>query len=184
MLRRTNKIAGKSQYQYWNDLRRKSAKKSMSKPKDIEKLKKQKSAMMQRAHEKMKEKKAPKKIRLDKWFDHWFRHCHTRCEECNEPINKFDPLELRSVQAHILPKKTFDSVCDVIENHATLGVRCGCHYKFDKSWLAASSMKIWPVIIERFKTFEHLIAPEERRKIPDVFFTPSSEGSGTDSLQY
>jgi hypothetical protein len=121
-------------------------------------------------------KKSKSKIPgLDIWFDYWIRNCGNRCEETGEPIvpewaeptkNHMDSLY--AAQAHILPKTHFKSVASVIENHMTLSARNGSHSRFDKSWESAMRMRVWSVVVERFRKFCHLIAPEELRRLPDV----------------
>jgi hypothetical protein len=151
---RTRMIAGKTQFAYWNDIRRKSAsKKKALKAEDDTSAK------------------------LGEWFEYWKKMCSPFCENCRASINKYDPLEVRAVQAHILPKRArfgFPSVAHVRDNHLTLGVRCGCHDRFDRSWSDAVLMPVWPKALERFKLFEHLIAADERPRIPDVFLTSTT----------
>lgn len=107
---------------------------------------------------------------LQGWFDYWMRFCGFVCEECGAPISRSDADGLHAAQAHILPKgdKMFPSVKTVIHNHLTLGARCGCHSRFDKSWDSAQKMKVWSLAVEKFKWFCHLIAPNEVRKLPEV----------------
>ena len=144
----TVKNSSKFGYSYWNSLRQKSA-------------------------EKVKAQKAPLKARLKVWFDYWTKHCHTRCENCNQPIERWNRLELISAQAHILPKGIFEDVCDELDNHMTLGKICGCHDKFDRSWDSASRMKIFPVAWQRVQGFlDKITDPVQRRKIPDIFLNP------------
>jgi hypothetical protein len=105
---------------------------------------------------------------LKGWFDYWIRFCGFACEECGEHISRSDIDGLYAAQAHILPKadNQFPSVKTVIHNHMTLGARCGCHSRFDKSWESAQKMKVWGAACLRFELFCHLIAPKEVRKLP------------------
>lgn len=107
---------------------------------------------------------------LQGWFSYWMRFCGFKCEECGEVISRSDIAGLQASQAHILPKadSMFQSVKTVIHNHLTLGARCGCHSRFDKSWDAAQKMKVWPLAVQKFKWFCHLISPREVRKLPPV----------------
>lgn len=100
------------------------------------------------------------------YFTYWMRYCGFRCEECGAPISSGDKDGLLASQAHILPKAHFKSVALVLENHLTLGARCGCHARYDHSWERAEKMKVWPLVLERFQKFYHLIAKEEVRRLP------------------
>lgn len=80
----------------------------------------------------------------------------------------------RACQAHILPKRKtmFPSVARHPMNHLVLfpvwgGHLCGCHDEFDSGWYNATTMSVWPKAVARFKEFEKLIAPSERRRIPE-----------------
>lgn len=107
---------------------------------------------------------------LNPYYTYWVRYCGFKCEECGEPISTSDTDGLIGAQAHILPKSPnsgFPSVAVVLENHMTLGARCGCHRKFDKNWLSAQKMDIWPKAVDRFRKFMHLIAKDELRRLPE-----------------
>lgn len=87
-----------------------------------------------------------------------------RCMECGEVI----PLiYAHSACAHVVPKNLFRSVATHPLNAIELGPQCGCHGRYDHSWERASKMNVFKEAKERFRQFQHLIAPEERRRIPD-----------------
>lgn len=114
------------------------------------------------------------KDELYKWFNHHNTYNKWVCENCG--INLY-PLSVHSAsccQAHILPKNHFKSVQSVLDNHLTLGDSlyhpCNCHDEFDSSWEKAQTMKVWPVALERFQKFMHLIAKSEYKRLPDPFY--------------
>ena len=104
------------------------------------------------------------------WFAKKMKESEPVCENCGCKINKYNQEEWHGGQAHIVPKSLFDSVKTHPDNHMIL-CRYGnfCHSLFDGSWLAAEKMPVFKIAKERFKKFEHLIAPEERRRIPECF---------------
>lgn len=102
------------------------------------------------------------------WFMDKMANSEPVCENCGYPINKFNQQEWHGSMAHITQKAHIKSVATHPNNHMVL-CRYGnfCHAKFDSSHEAASKMLVAKIAKERFKTFEHLIAPEERRRIPE-----------------
>lgn len=118
---------------------------------------------------------------LDFWFDYWMAHANPICSECGMIANWLLKPEYatiwRACQAHILPKKKnygFPSLSCVIENHIVLfpswgGLLCGCHGFYDSSWYNATTMSIWPEVVEIFKTtLYQRIAPSEIKNIPEL----------------
>lgn len=80
------------------------------------------------------------------------------CSECGS----FIPEEYyRSAIAHIFPKSIFKSISGNENNYIILGAGCGCHQKTHRLD-AFSEMKIWPVVVEKFKSFEHLITEKNK----------------------
>lgn len=98
------------------------------------------------------------------WFADRIKERSGVCMECLEVIPA--AYAFHSC-AHLLPKSLFPSVATHPMNYLELGAGCGHHNAWDVSWLSASKMKVAKIAKERFKTFEHLIAPEERRRIPE-----------------
>lgn len=103
------------------------------------------------------------------WYAARIKERSGKCMECGEPI----PLAFAHHSiAHILPKSSkngFPSVATNEHNWIELGASCGCHHRFDSSWEKASKMKVFAIAKLRFQKFEPLIAPEERRRIPECF---------------
>lgn len=104
----------------------------------------------------------------------WFKDCVAvmkgRCLECGCKINKNDFQFAIMAIAHVLPKRDsqFPSVKTHKENWIELCAENGCHHKYDTSWEDAATMKVWPLVIEKFKLIYPSIAPKERKNIPDV----------------
>lgn len=103
-----------------------------------------------------------------------------KCQECGalipekiKMVGKNYSLDgYRCATAHVLPKRKeygFPSVAANLINRLFLGTGCGCHNKYDSSWEKAATMKVWPLAVEIFKKLYPLIAPAERKNIPEVF---------------
>jgi hypothetical protein len=90
-----------------------------------------------------------------------------RCEECGEYIPHSSFWQQIAAQCHILPKEIFQSIAKLIQNRLHLCLRC--HNDFDSSWEKASSMKVFPLAIERLKTISTLLSEREYPKIPNCF---------------
>lgn len=106
------------------------------------------------------------------WFDYHNNRYNWNCENCNTLLNPYSPQVASSCQAHILPKKLFDSVKNVLENHMLLGgmfQECHCHKLYDSNWANAADMPIFKTAIIRFKSFYHLIHPSEHKFLPQQF---------------
>lgn len=119
---------------------------------------------------------------LDQYFDYHMGLHDPICSNCGTeaPWLK-DPqyfILWRACQAHILPKREvhkggFPSLKSNPDNHILLfpswgGWLCGCHDKFDSSWLSASTMEIWPMAVEIFKDKLYPLIPEhEKKNIPE-----------------
>lgn len=135
---------------YWQGIRRKS----------IEKQQHQKTKLKEEDHA------------LKDYFTYHISHRISICENCQQSLPMWSEFIIRSHQAHILPKKTFKSVRGHLDNHLTLGglfSTCGCHAKFDNSWMKAQAMPIFPLAVEKVKSFIHLLTNEELSKLPEVF---------------
>jgi len=80
------------------------------------------------------------------------------CWECNDYIA---PQDYRAATAHIFPKSIFESVSANDFNYLVLGARCGCHnlsHRLD----TFSKMKVFPVAVNRFIKFGHLITEKHK----------------------
>lgn len=117
----------------------------------------------------------------NEFFAYHMKNAVPWCMECHmEAPWLLDPNYAkvwRACQAHILPKKKeygFPSLRDNLENHLVLfpsfgGKLCGCHGFYDSSWYNASTMKIWPFVIQTFIDLYPQIPQNERKNIPEVF---------------
>lgn len=86
-----------------------------------------------------------------------------KCWECGDYIFKPD---YRAATAHIFPKSLFPSVAANEWNYVVCGARCGCHNKTHRMD-TFSQMKIFPVAVQRYLKFGHLIT--EKHKYLDLF---------------
>ncbi len=140
---------------------------------------------------KIAEEKAEKENKsgetLDAWFEKGMIEYDPICMECGfsamwlkepqEDTKKAEAYKLmwRAAQAHVLPKKKrfgFPSIATHPENRIILlpswgGHFCGCHGFYDSNWYNASTMKIWPLVVEKFKRLYPFIAEPERKNIPE-----------------
>lgn len=103
---------------------------------------------------------------LDKWKEFVIGKIQMKpnCENCGEWIA---PVHYKWCCAHLIPKRFFESVATNQDNYLVLGWQCGCHKSYDNAWSDAESMQVFPLAIERFKKFSHLIAKEELKHLPD-----------------
>lgn len=147
----TSIISGMCQKHYWESRNKVSKKRSL-----------------QRNPEQVEESKA-----LGQYYEHHNANSNWICENCNDRLFIFSPQEASSCQAHILPKELFPSVAAVLDNHMLLGglfQGCTCHKQYDSSWSKAESMPVFPLAVERFMKFKHLISPDEYKKLPSIFY--------------
>lgn len=93
------------------------------------------------------------------------------CENgCGKKLIARETWRLKAFCCHILPKKTFGSVMLLPDN---LWYGClDCHHDYDdKGWSHVVTMKVWPLVAERFLRFQALIRDSELTKLPDCFRT-------------
>lgn len=135
-------------------------------------------------------------VGLDKWFEERMATSEPVCAECGmradwllepqEDAKKSAAYKLmwRACQAHILPKKKtygFPSIATNPENHIILfpswgGHLCGCHGFYDSNWYNASTMKIWPQVLQTMKKkLLPFIAENEKKNIPEQLLTALDE---------
>lgn len=129
-------------------------------------------------------------LTLDDWFEKGMKDFPPVCMECGmnahwlfdltEDIKKAEAYKLmwRACQAHVLPKKKrygFPSIATNPDNRLILfpswgGHLCGCHGFYDSNWYNASTMKIWPKVIEivTVKLYP-ILTIEEKKRIPEIF---------------
>lgn len=150
------------------------------------KPKKVKKPIAKKSAKKLKAESEEKKLRngdeslQDKWFEDRMRENLPVCMNCGMEANWLLQPEYkliwRACQAHVVPKRKtmFPSVALHPLNHMVLfpvwgGHLCGCHDEYDASWFQATTMKVWDIAVHRFKEFEKMIDPKERRRIPEQF---------------
>lgn len=132
---------------------------------------------------KEKEEKELQKINVDtkeQWYDDRMKESLPVCMNCGMEAPWLLQPEYekiwRACQAHILPKRKtqFPSVAQHPLNHMVLfpvwgGHLCGCHDEYDSGWYNATTMKVWPIAVHRFKEFESAIDKKEAYRIPEQF---------------
>lgn len=118
-------------------------------------------------------------LSLNQWFDYHMEHSEPVCSECGSRQDwvKQPGYEKiwKACQAHVLPKKKtygFPSIAANIDNHIVLfpswgGHLCGDHGFYDSNWFNASTMNVWPQIVEKFKKLYPLISKVELKNIPE-----------------
>lgn len=97
------------------------------------------------------------------------------CDNCGAVSTRLKSANLikqwKSCQAHILPKRHFKSIQANPLNFLVLGSGysglCYCHDNYDMSWAKASTMAVWPLVLERVRQLLPFIAPSEMRHLPD-----------------
>jgi len=112
----------------------------------------------------------PEKEKQVQWFKDRVKEMSGKCTNCGGSTSKNNPSLAIMAIAHILPKRKnmFPSVATHPDNWIELCVTNGCHHKYDRSWEDAMTMKIWPLVVEKFKLIYPSIAPGERKHLPDV----------------
>ena len=118
---------------------------------------------------------------LDLWFEKGMKECEPVCAECGfraDWLKEEKYKEIwRACQAHILPKRKeygFTSIAANNDNRIILfpswgGLLCGHHGYYDSNWYNASTMKIWPKVLEIIKDkLIPCIAEKEYKNIPEI----------------
>lgn len=105
---------------------------------------------------------------LAQWYADKINMLPKHCENCGEYLNPYHPWGAHVYIAHIVPKRSFVSVCVDPYNLVYL---CGdCHTNYDtKDSEYIITMNCWPVLIERFILFSHKIKQEELSGLQDCY---------------
>lgn len=122
------------------------------------------------------QKEAEGETELELFFLSRIHNCYPTCENCgaSRPLLKEPEYSIlwRSCQAHLLPKRHFNSIETHPLNAMVLGSGysglCNCHDTYDSNWRKASTMKIWSEVINRFKILYPLITASEHKFIPQI----------------
>jgi len=120
--------------------------------------------------------KAPKKVVKEKievkkglnvFFAEQALKFPVHCENCNARLHGNTMFDRRKQTCHILPKRNdfgFPSVAVHPQNRVFMCCQTGCygHERWDNGDAADRiKMAVYPVAVERFKSFEHLLTPKE-----------------------
>lgn len=109
----------------------------------------------------------PTKQQLDAWF---LSRAYERPRVCEEPGCSHELLaaygwQMKATICHIVPKRHFWSVALHPLNRLYL-CKTPHHDDYDSSWDKATQMHVWPLAVERFQVFMHLITDTELRFLP------------------
>jgi hypothetical protein len=106
---------------------------------------------------------------LERWFKERRLEMKGHCLHCGGKTTKDDDQWYKAGIAHILPKAHFPSVATHPSNWIEL---CfwgnSCHTNMDNQMLDMTEMACWDTIVTRFQEMYPLIAPKERRRIPEM----------------
>ena len=108
------------------------------------------------------------------WFIERMEKLPPKCENCGAEKDALklprNGIKWKSCQAHLLPKRHFDSLKTHPLNGMVLGSGfsglCHCHDFYDSSWEKAAKMPIWEEVVMRFLIMYPLIPQEEYQFIP------------------
>jgi hypothetical protein len=141
-------IGGRCSFHYWKERERVRAAKRKASGVDVN------------AYEEKRE--------LDNWYLFQISIMPCRCENCNEPLNRWAPWGAKSYVAHIVEKRNFKSVQVHPLNRLFLCIQC--HTNYD-NWGKdkVMQMAVFDVAIERFKVFANKIPHSEYDFLPEYF---------------
>lgn len=128
--------------------------------------KKSKKKIQQEAEEKKGGKDAS--AAKERWFQERRRELTGYCKNCQKPSFKKSDEYFRFSIAHILAKRKsmFPSVALHPENYLEL---CGdCHRNLDDCMIDLTELSCWNEVVVKFQNIYPSIAPEERKRIPDI----------------
>lgn len=125
-----------------------------------EKLEKEITDMMLTAHE--------KKL-LHQFYREQSEQRPLYCENrCGTKLLAKETWRLKAMVCHIVPKRDFKSVM-IHPLNRWFGCQ-HCHDNYDnKGWTFAVTMQVWPICLERFQQFMHMIKDDELRNLPAAF---------------
>lgn len=103
---------------------------------------------------------------LDEFFDRMALKIPFHCQNCGKPLYAYSKKAKRSVCAHILQKAIFKSVATNEDNILFMGADyigcpCSCHDRYDMNAEIRSSMKIYPLVLERFEKLKPFLTDKE-----------------------
>ena len=106
---------------------------------------------------------------MKRWFADRRAEMKGTCSHCGEKTLKHNDKMYHYCIAHILPKAYFKSVATHPLNWIEL---CfygnSCHTNFDNYMIDLIELNCWDEVVTKFVSMYPSIAPEERRRIPNV----------------
>lgn len=142
-------LGGFCQTHYWKNQAEKKKAKNKANGTDAEKKKKLKD--------------------LNVFFASQLLHVPETCENCSESLLYLKHSTMKkAIIAHILPKREIGGFPEVATHPQNRLFLClNCHGDFDtKGEEFAVKMKAFPLILERFEKFSHLISEANKQRLP------------------
>jgi hypothetical protein len=106
---------------------------------------------------------------LQRWFLDRRKGMTGKCSHCGKPSCKHDDKYFKFSICHILQKAYFPSIATHPKNFIELCFwNNSCHSQMDNKMLDLIDMACWDEIITKFVAMYPSIAPNEKRRIPQV----------------
>ena len=106
---------------------------------------------------------------LNRWFEDRRKEMTGKCANCGGSTCKDNDVYYRFSICHLLPKAYVPSVKTHPDNWLELCYfNNGCHPQMDNKLLDLIDMACWDSIVTKFVKIYPSIAPQERRRIPNV----------------
>lgn len=107
--------------------------------------------------------------KLQRWFEERRNELTGYCKHCNGETEKNSEKYWKYSICHILPKAYFKSVATHPSNFVELCYhQNSCHSQMDNKMLDLIDMNCFDEVVQKFVEMYPSIAPEERRRIPNV----------------
>ncbi len=138
-------------------------------------LKQKKTYQIAKVSEKRRKKLAEQKfegsdISMDDFFKSQRPRMVGKCSHCGKPSCKNDDKMFHFSIAHLLPKAYVPSVATNENNWIELCFwgENSCHSRLDAHMLDLTDLNCWDEVVVKFQKMYPSIAPNERRRIPEV----------------
>jgi hypothetical protein len=109
-------------------------------------------------------------ISMDEFFKQQRPKMTGKCAHCSKPSCKNDDKMFHFSIAHLLPKAYVPSVATNENNWIELCFwgENSCHTQLDNKILDLTDLNCWDEVVVKFQKMYPLIAPNERRRIPEA----------------
>lgn len=149
------------------NIRRIKEQSKLKQPKVKKQIAKKSAKKLAQEAEEKKGKKDPSADK-ERWFQDRRKEMIGKCSHCQKPSCKNSHEYFRYSIAHILAKRKsmFPSVATHPENWIEL---CqNCHQDLDNCMIDLTQLACWNEVVVKFQKIYPSIAPEERKRIPDI----------------